>query len=151
MDTVLHRARSLSPGTARATRYIAVGVFGTALYYLALVFQVEVLRIGVMIATCIAFVLVVMANYMLHRMWTFRSRVAHSRALIPFFVMSVAGFGANSAVMATGLAIGVHYLLVQAVAIAVVVAWNYIFMACIFRQPNEPASGSVKGFSDDPN
>lgn len=150
MDTVLHRARTLGPGPARAARYIAVGAFGTVLYYLVLVILVEALGIGVMTATCTAFVLVVVANYALHRMWTFCSPVAHSRAFVPFVLMSAAGFGINTAVMALGLAAGAHYLLVQAVAIGIVVAWNYFFMALIFNQGKQVRS-SVKGISDDPN
>lgn len=153
MDTVLRRARTLAPDpgrVARYARYIAVGAFGTALYYLALVLLVEALLVGVLASTSISFVLVVAINYLLHRMWTFRSPVAHSQAFIPFVAMSVAGFGINTAVMALGLAAGIHYLLVQAVAIAIVVAWNYIFTTRIFSQPIEPARSSTKGFSDDP-
>lgn len=137
MDSVLHRARTLGAGPARAVRYVAVGAFGTVLYYVALVVQVEALAVGVMTATCIAFLLVVVANYVLHRDWTFRSPVAHSRAFVPFVLMSAAGFGINTAVMALGLATDVHYLLAQAVAIGIVVAWNYFFMAFIFSQPGK--------------
>lgn len=139
MDTVLRRACTLDPGPARAARYIAVGALGTGLYYLGLVLLVEVLHVGVMTATGIAFILVVLVNYVLQRMWTFRSRVAHARAFIPFLVMSAAGFGINSGVMALGIAAGVHYLLVQAVAIGVVVVWNYAFMTRIFCRPSGPA------------
>lgn len=146
MDTVLRRARTLEPRAARAARYVTVGAFGTVLYYAALIMLVEALGVRVMTATCIAFVMVVAFNYVLQRMWTFRSPVAHSQAILPFAAMSVAGFGINSAVMAFGLATGIHYLLVQAVAIGIVVAWNYIVMSRIFSQPIRLARSSTKGF-----
>lgn len=155
MDTVLHRARSVSSGPvreqqARGARFVAVGALGTALYYLALIVLVEYLGMPVIGATCLAFALVVAVNYVLHRMWTFRSPVAHRRALLPFAMMSVAGFGINMAVMALGVAAGIHYLLVQAAAIGLVVTWNYIFTTRIFGRPGLPAPGSSKGFSDGP-
>ena len=139
MDPVLHRARALGPRAARAARYVAVGVFGTALYYLSLVLLVEAFAVGVMAATGASFVLVVAANYALQRAWTFRSTVAHKRAIGPFVAMSVAGFGINAGVMSSGVGAGVHYLFVQAVAICLVVAWNYFFMARLFGQPSVPA------------
>ena len=135
MDTVLHRARTLGLAHAHAARYVAVGVLGTVLYYVALISLVEVLGVGVMASTCIAFILVVCANYLLHRVWTFRSPVAHRRAFIPFALMSVTGLGINSAVMALGLVAGMHYLFVQTIAIGTVVTWNYFFMTLIFSQP----------------
>lgn len=140
MDTVLHRARAVGSGPARAARYVAVGVFGTALYYLSLVLLVEVLKVKVMTATGLSFVLVVAANYVLQRAWTFRSTVSHRRAVAPFVSMSVAGFGINAGVMSFGVGAGIHYLFVQAVAICLVVSWNYFFMTRIFGQPGMPAN-----------
>lgn len=132
---------------ARTARFVVVGLLGTAFYYAALVAMVEVMRIDVLASSCIAFALVVGSNYALHRSWTFRSPVEHRRALLPFVAMSVAGFGINTGVMAAGLASGIHYLLVQALAIVLVVSWNFIFTTLIFSQPAlvNPPKGSHHG------
>lgn len=150
MDSILHRPRNLSTQSvrgrrARLVRFAVVGAFGTALYYMALVLQVEALRLPVMTASYLSFALIVAVNYVLHRIWTFSSPVAHRRALIPFIVMSIAGFFINTAVMALGLALSVYYLVVQVCAIAVVVTWNYIFTTRIFAQPATLASSAKKG------
>ena len=133
MDTSLPGAPAITPGSGRIARYLAAGATGTALYYFSLVLLVEALELRVMTATGVSFILVVAANYVLQRTWTFRSQVAHSRAILSFIAMSVAGFGINIVVMSTGVAAGIHYLLVQILANCLVVAWNYFFMTHIFR------------------
>lgn len=155
MDTVLHRTRRLSTASSHIRRdvvakFVTVGAFGTALYYLVLIMLVEMSRVPVMTATSLAFALVVGVNYVLHRRWTFQSPVTHARALLPFVMMSIAGFGINAGVMAFGLALGIQYMLVQALAIALVVAWNYIFTVRIFKRPLTSSINSRKGSCDDP-
>lgn len=112
------------PG-ARLTRFVLVGVLGTLAYYASLAVLVEVCGLPVMLSTSIAFVLVTLENYLLHRGWTFRSEAAHGEALPRFLLMSAAGFAINWMVMSLGVGLGFHYLLVQGAAIAAIVAWNF--------------------------
>jgi putative flippase GtrA len=110
---------------ARLMRFAFVGVLGTLAYYAVLSVLVEACGLPVMLSTSIAFVVVTVENYLLHRGWTFRSEAAHGEALPRFLLMCAAGFGINWMLMSIGIRLGFHYLLVQGAAIAAIVAWNF--------------------------
>jgi putative flippase GtrA len=115
----------MSPGAATLARFGIVGAAGAATYFLALVAMVEGLGTPVLAATSIAFVLVVLQNYACHYAWTFATDAPHARAAPQFVAMSAAGFAINWLVMALGTgALALDYRLVQAVAVAAVLAWN---------------------------
>ncbi len=108
-------------------RYIVVGILGTLVYYLVLWLLVEVAGIPVLIASSATFLLVVLENYVLHYFWTFPSSAHHMEALPKFIMMSLAGFWLNLGIMFLGVEyLGFGYLWVQAVAIALVVTWNFV-------------------------
>lgn len=133
MDPVLRGARRLIPAPALLARFALVGLGGTVLYYVLLWSLVELGGVPVLGASTFAFVVVVAENYLLHRRWTFASRVPH-RAALPRFVL-LAGCGAvvNIAVMGACLRLGWHYLPAQALALAAVVACNLAGTLSIFR------------------
>jgi putative flippase GtrA len=111
----------------RVLRFVSVGLLATAAYYAILCVLVEVLAVGVLLATSVAFVVVTVENYFLHYHWTFRSKNRHARAFPAFLSMNVVGFGMNWATMFVGTQVlNLNYLLVQAVAIAAIVLWNFI-------------------------
>jgi len=110
----------------RVLRFAAVGLLATGIYYLILVLLVEVLSVDVLVATSVAFVFVTVENYLLHYHWTFRSGNAHERAFPAFVAMNVVGFAINWSIMYLGTrTLAWNYGIVQAFAIAVVVAWNF--------------------------
>ena len=112
---------------ARLYRFAVVGTLGTLVYYAVLWPLVEVASVPVMLSTSIAFLMVVVQNYLLHYWWTFRSAVPHTTAFRRFFLMSLAGFWINWSIMFLGVQhFGFDYLWVQAMAIAVVVIWNFL-------------------------
>lgn len=114
----------------RLIRFSTVGVVGTVVYYMLLWGMVEVYGLSVLLATSIAFLLVVAQNYVLHYGWTFASDNPHSSAVPRFLLMSVTGFCINWGVMYAGIRIiEVNYLISQAVAIAIVVIWNFSLSA----------------------
>ena len=86
-------------------------------------------------ATSIAFLLVCIENYTLHYVWTFGSDKAHTTAFPRFLLMSLIGFCINWVVMFLGVEkLALHYLLIQAFAIAAVVAWNFMLSSYwVFR------------------
>jgi putative flippase GtrA len=116
-------------------RFGLVGLAGTLVYFALLGAMVEWLHWPVMGATCCAFLLVVVENYLLHRSWTFRSAAPHGQALPGFVLVGVAGFCVNGAVMAAGVQwCGLNYLAVQAAAIGMVVTCNFIGARWIFKR-----------------
>lgn len=127
-----------APGAKqRLGRFAAVGLSATGAYYAILAGLVELAAAPVLLATSIAFVAVCLANYALHHFWTFRSGETHGAAFPRFVLMVALGFAINGCVMFAGVSLaGLNYLLVQAAAIATVVAWNYLLsFYWVFRTP----------------
>lgn len=111
----------------RLIKFGLVGILATFVYYLALWGMVEILNIPILWATSIAFALVTIENYLLHYKWTFRSSNAHTTAVPRFILMSAGGFIINFFIMFAGVKLlAFNYLLVQAVAIAMIVTWNFV-------------------------
>jgi|GEM_PF-1275557 len=122
--------------TTRLGRFLVVGVVGTVVYYFTLWIMVEMLRVQVLAATSIAFVLVTLENYILHHGWTFASTNAHAVAFPKFVFMNIVGFWINWGIMASGLHyLSVNYMIIQIFAIGAVVTWNFIVTSYwIFRE-----------------
>lgn len=117
------------------SRFAVVGVLTAALYYCLLMLGVERLLLSPTLASAISFPIVVVFNYLVHYSWTFAQRAAHGEALRRYLVMISCGFVINTAVMYVGAQLlSIQYLLVQAVALLVVVVWNFsISNAWVFR------------------
>jgi putative flippase GtrA len=80
-----------------------------------------------MTSTSIAFLIVVIENYLLHYWWTFRSNEPHTKAFRRFVFMNIVGFFLNWSIMYLGVQhFQLGYLWIQAIAIAVVVVWNFV-------------------------
>jgi len=119
---------------ASLVRFALVGLAGSLAYAVLLWSLVDVLHWPVVPASCCAFLLVVLENYLLHRGWTFRSTVPHVQAFPEFLLASALGFCVNAAVMALGVAwLGLHYLAVQLAAVCAVVACNFVGARRIFQ------------------
>ena len=94
-------------------RFGFVGGLGTAIYYLSLWLLVEKIHIGIMLATSISFILVVIENYVLHYHWTFSSNRSHRSAFPRFLLMGITGFALNWSIMYVGtVELNFNYLLV---------------------------------------
>ena len=121
-------------------KFATVGVLGTATYYITLWSMVEGLAIPVLAATSLAFLLVVLQNYVLHYGWTFRSTNPHKIAFPRFLLMSIIGFWLNLGIMFVGVhRFAGNYLYIQAIAIAVVVSWNLLLSEFwIFADQRKP-------------
>lgn len=120
-----HHPIDLPKQAGRLAKFAAVGLTATGVYYALLWGMVEFLGAQVLIASSVAFVAVTVENYVLHYVWTFESTGAHFATFSRFLAMNVAGFCINWAVMFLGVSkLGSDYLLVQAVAIVAVIAWN---------------------------
>jgi len=112
---------------SRFLKFCFVGGLATVVYYATLMLLVEVFDAPVMLASSVAFALVVIENYVLHHFWTFQSSEPHALAFPRFMFMSIMGFLINWGVMYLGThGLSINYLLVQGVAIVLVVTWNYL-------------------------
>src|SRR6266480_2460458 len=71
----------------RFVRYSLVGVFSVLVYYVTLVFLVEVIKLSPTLASAFAFGLIVVIAYVLNYYWTFQSQSRHTY-VIPRFILT---------------------------------------------------------------
>lgn len=108
-------------------RFVLVGGLTAAVYYGVLFVLVEFFAVGVLTASSSAYIGAIVLNYWLHHAWTFASQVPHQVATVRYIMMCAVGFLINYTVMFLGVKDDdSHYLLVQTLAVACVVVWNFI-------------------------
>jgi len=120
----------------RVFRFGVVGVLTAVLHYGLLYGGVEALQLNATLASSLGFVVAVIFNYLMHYSWTFEEPAPHGRTLRRYLVMITCGFFINAAVMYAGVQwLVLHYLLTQALALIVVVLWNFVLSnVWVFRR-----------------
>lgn len=110
----------------RTLRFSVVGVTTAVLYYGLLLAGVEYLHASAVVVSAIAYPVVLAVNYLMHYRWTFAASSPHTIALKRYLFMTGCGFLINVSIMYFGVSVlDANYLLVQTMAMAVVIAWNY--------------------------
>jgi putative flippase GtrA len=110
----------------RALRFSVVGIITAAIYYGLLLAGVEYLQVSAVLVSAIAYLMVLCVNYLMHYRWTYATSSPHTIALKRYLFMTGCGFLINVSVMYFGVSVlHANYLLVQAIAMAVVIAWNF--------------------------
>jgi putative flippase GtrA len=117
-------------------RFGVVGVLTAVLHYGLLYVGVEALQLSATVASSLGFVVAVIFNYLMHYSWTFDEPAPHGRTLRRYLVMISCGFLINGAVMYAGVQwAALNYLLTQALALLVVVSWNFVMSnVWVFRR-----------------
>ena len=111
----------------RFVRYSVVGVFSVVLYYVSLVFLVEVMKLNPTLASAYAFALILLIAYILNYYWTFQSQNRHTYAIPRFIVTSLLGLLLNSGVMFVSVEIlGLWYLVGASIGIIIGPVSNFI-------------------------
>ena len=120
----------------RTLRFGAVGVLTAVLHYGLLYIGVEALRLNATLASSLGFVVAVIFNYLMHYSWTFDEPAPHGRTLRRYLLMISCGFLINATVMYAGVQwAALNYLLTQALALVVVVSWNFVISnVWVFRR-----------------
>ena len=103
-----------------------VGAVATAIQYALLLLLVRGFGVAPTPASSIGFVLSAAVNYLLNYSFTFKSNRPHGPAAAKFGLLAGSGLLINAAVMHFMVSAGVHYLLAQVCATAVVLFWNFI-------------------------
>lgn len=112
---------------SRVLRFGVVGVLTAGLHYGLLLVGVELLQLDAIVASSLGFVVAVLFNYVMHYSWTFTHDAPHGRTVGRYGIMISIGFAINGGAMYAGLYWLVwNYLLVQALALLLVVSWNFI-------------------------
>ena len=111
----------------QAGTFLLVGALSTAAHFAVLWLLATFAHLGPVPASSAGYLTGALVNYQLNRAVTFRSQVPHRVALLRFCVVAGTGFLANGLLMhllCEGA--GLHYLLAQALATGIVLAWNFI-------------------------
>lgn len=126
-------------------RYAIVGVLGTLVDLVTLYALTELSGINpktsywFSIFITIAFLAAVINNYVLNRIWTFKSKDQNvSAQFMRFLIVSCGGFGLTQLMMWILVPVlGVHYLLAKALTSISVMIWNFgLNKFWTFRQPS---------------
>jgi len=119
----------------RTMRFGAVGLATAVLYYSLLYWGVEFLHFHAVAVSAMVYPIALTVNYLMHYRWTFATSSPHTTALKRYLFMTACGYVINLSTMYIGVSVLlVNYLLVQAVAMAVIVAWNYCLSSVwVFR------------------
>ena len=107
-------------------RFIMVGATATFTTYLILIFLVEIGRMNVIGASVLGYVAGIAVNYKLNYGFTFRSERQHRIVIPKFIFVALVGLLLNTGLMFVGVNwFGVHYILAQLAAVAVVLVWSF--------------------------
>ncbi len=120
--------RSSSPSaswTGGLWRYGLVGAVSTAAHYLVLAVCVEGRWLPAFLASGLGAVVGAQVAYLGNRVFTFRHRGAVVASWARFQATALAGALASMGIVGAGVALGVHYLLAQAVATVGVMLLTY--------------------------
>jgi len=107
--------------------YALVGGLATAVHYLVLVVLVELGHVGAGLAAATGASCGALAAYAGNRRFTFASSAAHARALPRFLAVAALGAATSAGLVHFGtVRLGLHYLLPQAFATAIVLYAGYV-------------------------
>lgn len=106
-------------------RYAGVGAAATAAHYLTLVLGVEAAGLPPWLGSGLGAVVGAQVAYIGNRHYTFGHRGAVARSWWRFQLTAAAGALLGMAIVAAGVALGLHYLLAQALATVLVMLLTY--------------------------
>ena len=111
----------------RFLRYSVVGVFSVLLYYVSLIFLVEVMKLSPTLASAYAFSLILVIAYILNYYWTFQSKNKHTYVIPRFMITSLLGLLLNTGVMFVSVEIlGLWYLVGASIGVIIGPVSNFI-------------------------
>jgi dolichyl-phosphate beta-glucosyltransferase len=126
--TVIQSIRDLYSNFRQFFKYCIVGVLGTFVDLGALYVLVEYFEMAVMPAVVLSFLLAVVNNYVLNKIWTFGSRSKNYRKqFIKFLIVSVVGLGLTVGFMYVFVEVFViWYMIAKALTSLIVLVWNFL-------------------------
>lgn len=116
------------PAIKQFIRFSLVGAFNTVLYYSVYLFLNRIFSLHYLLAILISFSISVTSSFILNKNWTFKNKDHQvNRQYIKFWVMAICGLGFNEGIIFLLVEyFGLYDLLAMAIAIAVVLFWNFL-------------------------
>ena len=107
-------------------RFSLVGVASTLTTFVVLVLLVELLHWQASLASVAGYLAGAGLNYVLNYRFTFGSTQRHQVAVPRFLAIMGVGLALNAGIMHVAVhRLNIHYLLAQAIAVAIVLAWSF--------------------------
>lgn len=108
-------------------RYLATGFSSAAIEFTLLYVFKEVLNLTVLEANSAALTIVFWFNFLMNRLWSFKSKGALKKQLMMYAVLFVFNLGASDLIMhVLTTTLSLQYLIAKVFAIGAVVSWNFI-------------------------
>jgi putative flippase GtrA len=109
-------------------KYSLVGILGTIIDFSLLIFQIEILKINLYIATIISFILAATSNHFWNRKFTFNSINPNiKKEYLKFILVSIIGIIINLIFIFIFFDIlEIHYIFAKIIATIIVLAWNFL-------------------------
>jgi putative flippase GtrA len=107
-------------------RYLVTGFSSAAIEFSLLFLSRDVLGLSVLMSNSVALSIVFWFNFLMNRLWSFKSTASLKKQLPMYLVLFVFNLGASDLIMHLLTAeLSMHYLLAKVFAIAAVVTWNF--------------------------
>lgn len=109
-------------------KYCIVGVSGTIIDVLSLYIFVEYFKIPLIPAATLSFILAVINNFLLNKIWTFQNKSKNYKKLfIKFLFISIIGLGINNSLLYLFTNIfGIWYIFSKLLTSGFVLSWNFL-------------------------
>ena len=116
--------KKLDPVGRQFSHFVVVGLITTVVHYAILVALVEVFAASPVTGTAAGFLSSVLFSYLLNRRYTFHDQ-RFGPGLLKYIAAVSIGLLVNITIMSALTQVGAHYLIAQAFASMVALAWNF--------------------------
>jgi putative flippase GtrA len=108
-------------------RFGTIGGTSVLIYAIAMLVLVQAAGVDIAVATVPAYLLSMVFNYLMQKLWTFRSKASHISSVPKYLFVHAVGIAINYFAVAGAIhVLGAHYALGQAAAIAIIATWSYV-------------------------
>jgi putative flippase GtrA len=114
-----------NPNIRQFLIFAIVGACATIVQYAVLASLVELAHLAKTPASIFAYGCGAVVSFLLNRRFTFGSQTDAKKTFLKFMIVNLIGLALNTAIFAALTQWGLHYLLAQCCATALVLIWNY--------------------------
>lgn len=113
------------PTLRQFVRFALAGGFATIVHYAVMAALIELAGFGTVLATSIGFLIGVAVSFFINRTFTFASQEPLGAAFLKYLGVFMVGLPINSGLVWGLESLGLHYVIAQPIATAVVLFWNF--------------------------
>lgn len=117
------------------TRYLITGFSSAAIELTLLFVFIDIAKLSIIVSNSIALTIVFWFNFLMNRIWSFKSTANLKKQLAMYLILFVFNLGASDLIMyLLTTRLSLQYLLAKVFAIGAVVTWNFLlYKKVIYR------------------